>query len=174
MPMSNSFIDELQSNIDHWTTIMDAMVNRGVSPAQLRGIPTEQLELLYRDGLNLLSTAQFLQAKQSLSVLCSLEWNDARYWVALGVALQNLREYHRAILAYCRASLIEEDPRTAMRVAECWLRVGDVEECRTALNQVIEWADDDDAGRCLSAAAKEMLTKLPDPNPSKTSPSAGN
>jgi len=107
-------------------------------------------------------------------MLCGLEWNDARYWVALGVVLQNLRDYHRAILSYCRASLIEEDPRTAMRLAECWLRTGDIEECGNALSQVIEWAGDDEAGRCLAAAAKEMLTKLQDANHPKTSPAAGN
>ena len=158
--MSTSFLDDLQKSTEHWTEVIDALLDGGVSPAQLRGISAEQTECLYLDGLNLIKTGQFLQARQSLSTLCSLEWNQAKYWVALGVAHQNLRDYHKAILAYCRAALIEEDPRTSMRIAECWLRTGDIDECRKAFKSVIEWSDDDEAGRCLSEAAEGMLERL--------------
>ncbi|MEO1999686.1 MAG: hypothetical protein ABGZ17_30960 [Planctomycetaceae bacterium] len=150
----------LQHDIESWNNVMDFLLNKGGTVAEAREISADEVEWIYMNGMNMINTGQFDQALDTLSTLCMLSWNTAKYWVALGFTQQRLGNPDRAIAAYCQAAMLEEDPRTAMRISECWLRLGDKPECISALESVIEWAGDDEVGQALHQAAQEMLEQL--------------
>lgn len=154
--MEQAFQDGYESTV----SILDALINHGVSVAELKRIPPETVETLYMRGFNLINAGKFAEARDVLLDTCRLSSNVAKYWVALGVSRQHLGEFNDAILAYCRSALIDDDPRTAMRIAECWMQLGETEECLSALQMVKDLSEDDEMGRSLTSAADEIAARL--------------
>jgi type III secretion system low calcium response chaperone LcrH/SycD len=146
-------------------------IQKGFTPAQVTGFDQEKLEALYAVGHRLYSTGEFKDAETAFRSLCLFDYNDSRYWMGLGAALQAQDKLALAIEVYGMAGLASllNDPAPFYYAGLCHLKSGDFESadaCFSALEIMGEAGDAKaDAVKAkaanLRAVIKEKLAGAP-------------
>ncbi len=119
-----------------------AAILAGGTFAEVAGFDTEDLEALYGLAYNEYEQGQYADAERTFQVLCFHDHLSARFWLGLGAARQQLKDYAGAIMAY---SMVAEtgntDPLAPLRAAECYIALGLFEEAVSGLEAALDWAD---------------------------------
>ena len=128
--------------------IVDALLNHGVTPADLRGITGDELEAVYRLAYAALDAGEVREAFEHASFLvCNDPW-DRRFHVIAGVCLQQLGQLEAAYRSYTQALAFDAtDATCTYRVGECLLAMGEAAGARSAFEAAVKlsWADLDQA-----------------------------
>lgn len=123
--------------VDGFTANQKSSIERlmaGEDPKAIVGIGDADVEKVYAVASQLYASAKYAQALPLLTVACTYQSSDARYWLALGACRQMLKEHEGAITAYgmCYA-LNRRDPWPLIHTGLCCLAVSDMERARDAL-----------------------------------------
>jgi type III secretion system low calcium response chaperone LcrH/SycD len=106
----------------------------GEDPKTILGIGDRELEKVYASGHQLYASGQYRQALPLLTFVCTYQFGEPRYWLALGACRQMMKDFEGAITAYglCYA-LNSQDPWPLIHTALCCLAKRDNEKARDAL-----------------------------------------
>ncbi|WP_038172576.1 MULTISPECIES: SycD/LcrH family type III secretion system chaperone [Vibrio] len=110
---SHSQAEELMSFLEQGGTIK-----------MLHDVSTDTIEHIYAVGYNVFQSGKVEQAAQVFQLLSMLDHYQARFFIGLGAARQELGEYLQAIDAYSYAALMDiNDPRPPFHSAQCHLKL---------------------------------------------------
>jgi type III secretion system low calcium response chaperone LcrH/SycD len=119
-----------------------ASILAGGTFAAVAGLDADDLEAIYHLGYNQYEQEQYAEAERAFQVLCFHDHLSPRFWLSLGAARQQLKDYAGAIMAY---SMIPEtgsaNPLAPLRAAECYIALGLFEEAVSGLEAALDWAD---------------------------------
>lgn len=117
----------------------------GSSFKDLVSIDDDDLELLYSIAYNEYEQGQYGDAETTFQVLCFHDHKSPRFWLGLGAARQQLKDYGGAIMAYSMLPEIgSTNPTAPLRAAECYIALGLFEEAVSGLEAALAWADNGD------------------------------
>jgi type III secretion system low calcium response chaperone LcrH/SycD len=118
-----------------------AAIFEGATFKDIAGLDKQDLEAVYHLAYNQYEQGQYAEAERTFQVLCFHDHLSPRFWLGLGAARQQLRDYPGAIMAY---SMVPEigaaDPRAPLRAAECYIALGLFEEAVSGLEAALDWA----------------------------------
>lgn len=169
LPRSNRsrLLEQLESSLQAMPETLAALLpqlGQGATLAEIRGVPPEELEQMYRMAYELCESESWRDALTVLLHLVALDNLDARFHFAAGICLQQLGEPACAVLSFGQALMLDpSDPACAFRLAETLEAVGQAEqaiELSKASLELMDAAADDSAHHLLRAAAQAQLTRL--------------
>jgi len=139
----------------------DAMALHGVTPAQLAGISSDELEAIYSLAVEDLASSQFDQAMDRLVFLVSHDPWERRYQVAFAHALQSLGQWESALQFYTEALLTDAtDAACAYRAGECLVALADFEGAREAFAMAVSLSWIHPGQDSVRQAASQCLDQL--------------
>ena len=101
----------------------------------MMGISVQGQEVLYAAAYNAFKQAKYPEAMQAFSFLLLADHLDRRYHSGLAACLRMQKQHAQALKFYTAASMLDRtDPEPVIRMAECHLALGDLEQARAALN----------------------------------------
>lgn len=110
-------------------------MHAGVTVASLRGISPRRLEAYYALGYNAFRCGRLQDAQLLFSFILMNNHLDGRTHKALGLTFQAMRQFEQALKSYGAASLMAmTDPEPPVRIAECLLALGRIDEASGALD----------------------------------------
>ena len=134
--------------IDGLTAKQKASIERlmaGEDPKTIVGIRDADIETIYAAGYQFYTSAKYERALPLLTVACTYQASEARYWMALGGCRQMLKDNEGAITAYgmCYA-LDSKNPWPLIHTGLCCLALADVENGVTVKGRtkLETWHDD--------------------------------
>jgi type III secretion system low calcium response chaperone LcrH/SycD len=123
--------------IDGFTANQKSSIERlmaGEDPKAIVGIGDADVEKVYAVGNQLYASAKYAQALPLLTVACTYQSSDARYWLALGACRQMLKDHEGAITAYGMSyALNSRDPWPLIHTSLCCLALSDTERAGDSL-----------------------------------------
>jgi type III secretion system low calcium response chaperone LcrH/SycD len=132
-----------QMDPDGAAIIAHAIAFEGYTFKDFMEISDEQMEAVYAYAFNLVDQSRWAEAEKLLTWLASLDQFQAKYLVGLGICRQQLKEYTGAIAAFATAGLLDvENPIPALRAAECYLAIGQIDEAQSGVKAALHWAAD--------------------------------
>ena len=112
----------------------------------------DELEAVYSLAHNLYSSGKFEEALRYFAFLTLYKPTDGKYLLGLGSSQQMARRFEAAIQTYSFLTLLDpSDPGPTLRIGECLMYLGLVDEARDSLNMVVAMA---------SASGKHEAAKL--------------
>jgi type III secretion system low calcium response chaperone LcrH/SycD len=121
--------------------IVNAITSEGYAYRDFTSISDEELEAAYAQAYQLLNQERHDEAEKLFEMLCQLDHYQARFWIGLGACRQMRKGYEPATKAYAMAgSLDVENPIPALRAAECFLALGNLEAAESGLLAARHWA----------------------------------
>ncbi|MEM7477729.1 MAG: SycD/LcrH family type III secretion system chaperone [Planctomycetota bacterium] len=106
------------------------------------GLDQDQVEVLYSYGYRYYEQNKYEEAEMFFGSACMLNHRESRYWLALGATRQAAGSFAEAIQAYSRIVDCDEIPPIfAIRIAECFLSNGDLEESVSTIYHAVDLAD---------------------------------
>ncbi|PSW81945.1 SycD/LcrH family type III secretion system chaperone VcrH [Photobacterium damselae] len=98
----------------------------------LHDVSADTIEHIYAVGYNFFQSGKVEQAAKVFQLLSMLDHYQARFFIGLGAARQELSEYLQAIDAYSYAALVDiNDPRPPFHSAECHLKLEQLTEAES-------------------------------------------
>ncbi|AWB00888.1 CesD/SycD/LcrH family type III secretion system chaperone [Vibrio harveyi] len=98
----------------------------------LHDVSADTIEHIYAVGYNFFQSGKVEQAAKVFQLLSMLDHYQARFFIGLGAARQELGEYLQAIDAYSYAALVDiNDPRPPFHSAECHLKLEQLTEAES-------------------------------------------
>lgn len=98
----------------------------------LHDISADTIEHIYAIGYKFFQSGKVEQAAKVFQLLSMLDHYQARFFIGLGAARQELGEYLQAIDAYSYAALVDiNDPRPPFHSAECHLKLEQLTEAES-------------------------------------------
>ncbi|MGQ5484773.1 CesD/SycD/LcrH family type III secretion system chaperone [Photobacterium damselae subsp. piscicida] len=98
----------------------------------LHDISADTIEHIYAVGYKFFQSGKVEQAAKVFQLLSMLDHYQARFFIGLGAARQELGEYLQAIDAYSYAALVDiNDPRPPFHSAECHLKLEQLTEAES-------------------------------------------
>ncbi|UPR37570.1 SycD/LcrH family type III secretion system chaperone [Vibrio parahaemolyticus] len=98
----------------------------------LHDVSADTIEHIYAVGYNFFQSGKIKQAAKVFQLLSMLDHYQARFFIGLGAARQELGEYLQAIDAYSYAALVDiNDPRPPFHSAECHLKLEQLTEAES-------------------------------------------
>ncbi|HCH5022691.1 TPA: SycD/LcrH family type III secretion system chaperone VcrH [Vibrio parahaemolyticus] len=98
----------------------------------LHDVSADTIEHIYAVGYNFFQSGKIEQAAKVFQLLSMLDHYQARFFIGLGAARQELGEYLQAIDAYSYAALVDiNDPRPPFHSAECHLKLEQLTEAES-------------------------------------------
>jgi type III secretion system low calcium response chaperone LcrH/SycD len=102
-----------------------------------------EVEQFYAYGFAQYGTGNWNEAADVFRVLCTRRPLEARFWFALGAALQEAKSYTDALHAWAMAALLRaEDPFPHFHAAECYFSLEEKGEAAKALGEASSRAGD--------------------------------
>lgn len=106
------------------------------------GLDNDQVESFYGYGYRYYEQNKYDEAELFFATACMMNHKESRYWLGLGAARQAAGYYEEAISAYQRiVDCHQVPPIFAIRVAECFLSVGSIEEAVKTIYYAVDMAD---------------------------------
>lgn len=151
---------EIERQVEAGMSQLDAAFRAGeLSLAQIAFTPKEDLEAVYATGLRLIAMDKFEDAASVLSALTIYEPYDARFWRALGLALQKGKRLGLALIVYdISLKIAEQDITTLAYRGEALILANRRDEAKRDLERVVQHGRTDDAA--FVTRAKGLLRYL--------------
>ncbi|HHE0545041.1 TPA: SycD/LcrH family type III secretion system chaperone VcrH [Vibrio parahaemolyticus] len=109
-----------------------SFLEEGGTLKMLHDVSADTLEHIYAVGYNFFQSGKIEQAAKVFQLLSMLDHYQARFFIGLGAARQELGEYLQAIDAYSYAALVDiNDPRPPFHSAECHLKLEQLTEAES-------------------------------------------
>ncbi|MBT0077517.1 SycD/LcrH family type III secretion system chaperone VcrH [Vibrio alginolyticus] len=109
-----------------------SFLEEGGTLKMLHDVSQDTIEHIYAVGYNFFQSGKIEQAAKVFQLLSMLDHYQARFFIGLGAARQELGEYLQAIDAYSYAALVDvNDPRPPFHSAECHLKLGQLTEAES-------------------------------------------
>ncbi|EMX0311021.1 TPA: SycD/LcrH family type III secretion system chaperone VcrH [Vibrio parahaemolyticus] len=109
-----------------------SFLEEGGTLKMLHDVSADTIEHIYAVGYNFFQSGKIEQAAKVFQLLSMLEHYQARFFIGLGAARQELGEYLQAIDAYSYAALVDiNDPRPPFHSAECHLKLEQLTEAES-------------------------------------------
>ncbi|HCG7439839.1 SycD/LcrH family type III secretion system chaperone VcrH [Vibrio parahaemolyticus] len=106
-----------------------SFLEEGGTLKMLHDVSADTIEHIYAVGYNFFQSGKIEQAAKVFQLLSMLDHYQARFFIGLGAARQELGEYLQAIDAYSYAALVDiNDPRPPFHSAECHLKLEQLTE----------------------------------------------
>lgn len=135
-----------------------AMLNKGMSLAELKGVSEEQLEALYAIALQHYNAENYDDAIPLFKMLALYNSNEPKYFMGLAACHQELGNYELAVETYGSAALMcaLTDPRPFYFAALCLLKLQRKDDAITTLESLAITASTEhpDAQEYIDKAAK--------------------
>ncbi len=139
----------------------DALLLHGVTPAQLAGISTDELEAIYGLALEDLSASRFDDAIDRLAFLVQQNPWERRYQVAFAHGLQSVGQWEAAGRFYAEALLTDgTDALCAFRAGECLGAMGEKDAAREAFETAVKLSWIEPGQPAVREAALRRLDRL--------------
>lgn len=101
-----------------------SFLEEGGTLKMLHDVSADTIEHIYTVGYNFFQSGKIEQAAKVFQLLSMLDHYQARFFIGLGAARQELGEYLQALDAYSYAALVDvNDPRPPFHSAECHLKL---------------------------------------------------
>ncbi|EOV6284041.1 SycD/LcrH family type III secretion system chaperone VcrH [Vibrio parahaemolyticus] len=111
-----------------------SFLEEGGTLKMLHDVSADTIEHIYAVGYNFFQSGKIEQAAKVFQLLSMLDHYQARFFIGLGAARQELGEYLQAIDAYSYAALVDiNDPRPPFHSAECHLKLEQLAEAESGL-----------------------------------------
>jgi tetratricopeptide (TPR) repeat protein len=144
LPLSkDSIIKELQNcfhsvkNKQHFAQLGQSLLQE-ISWKKQLGISDECMQSLYEGARALFEGKEFNQAEKAFFVVCTIDPSQYAYWIGLGHASFQIRDYQQAILSYSMASAIDsENIWPHIWAANCFEEENDFHYAKVALNEAL-------------------------------------
>ena len=136
-------------------------LKKGATLGELQGFSPEEVEVVYSLGYTSYQVGKFDEAEKIFRYACLLSHLETKYYIALGGALVAQRKYAEAISTYAYVLLVDLNNIEAYRcIAECYFALGNPEEAKGALEEIVRRADVKTAeGRQAKALALAKLQR---------------
>ncbi|EIJ0966300.1 SycD/LcrH family type III secretion system chaperone VcrH [Vibrio parahaemolyticus] len=109
-----------------------SFLEEGGTLKMLHDVSADTIEHIYAVGYNFFQSGKIEQAAKIFQLLSMLDHYQARFFIGLGAARQELGEYLQAIDAYSYAALVDiNDPRPPFHSAECHLKLEQLTEAES-------------------------------------------
>ncbi|EGR3405478.1 CesD/SycD/LcrH family type III secretion system chaperone [Vibrio parahaemolyticus] len=109
-----------------------SFLEEGGTLKMLHDVSADTIEHIYAVGYNFFQSGKIEQATKVFQLLSMLDHYQARFFIGLGAARQELGEYLQAIDAYSYAALVDiNDPRPPFHSAECHLKLEQLTEAES-------------------------------------------
>ncbi|MDG2846100.1 SycD/LcrH family type III secretion system chaperone VcrH [Vibrio parahaemolyticus] len=109
-----------------------SFLEEGGTLKMLHDVSADTIEHIYAVGYNFFQSGKIEQAAKVFQLLSMLDHYQARFFIGLGAARQELGEYLLAIDAYSYAALVDiNDPRPPFHSAECHLKLEQLTEAES-------------------------------------------
>ncbi|OTW28714.1 CesD/SycD/LcrH family type III secretion system chaperone [Vibrio parahaemolyticus] len=109
-----------------------SFLEEGGALKMLHDVSADTIEHIYAVGYNFFQSGKIEQAAKVFQLLSMLDHYQARFFIGLGAARQELGEYLQAIDAYSYAALVDiNDPRPPFHSAECHLKLEQLTEAES-------------------------------------------
>ncbi|OHX38962.1 CesD/SycD/LcrH family type III secretion system chaperone [Vibrio parahaemolyticus] len=109
-----------------------SFLEEGGTLKMLHDVSADTIEHIYAVGYNFFQSGKIEQAAKVFQLLNMLDHYQARFFIGLGAARQELGEYLQAIDAYSYAALVDiNDPRPPFHSAECHLKLEQLTEAES-------------------------------------------
>ncbi|HCH4197223.1 SycD/LcrH family type III secretion system chaperone VcrH [Vibrio parahaemolyticus] len=109
-----------------------SFLEEGGTLKMLHDVSADTIEHIYAVGYNFFQSGKIEQAAKVFQLLSMLDHYQARFFIGLGAARQELGEYLQAIDAYSYAALVDiNDPRPPFYSAECHLKLEQLTEAES-------------------------------------------
>ncbi|MFH4613929.1 SycD/LcrH family type III secretion system chaperone VcrH [Vibrio diabolicus] len=109
-----------------------SFLEEGGTLKMLHDVSQDTIEHIYAVGYNFFQSGKIEQAAKVFQLLSMLDHYQARFFIGLGAARQELGEYLQAIDAYSYAALVDvNDPRPPFHSAECHLKLEQLTEAES-------------------------------------------
>ncbi|HIF6102940.1 SycD/LcrH family type III secretion system chaperone VcrH [Vibrio parahaemolyticus] len=109
-----------------------SFLEEGGTLKMLHDVSADTIEHIYAVGYNFFQSGKIEQADKVFQLLSMLDHYQARFFIGLGAARQELGEYLQAIDAYSYAALVDiNDPRPPFHSAECHLKLEQLTEAES-------------------------------------------
>jgi type III secretion system low calcium response chaperone LcrH/SycD len=109
-----------------------SFIEDGGTVKMLHDVSADTIEHIYAVGYNFFQSGKIDQAAKVFQLLSLLDHYQARFFIGLGAARQELGEYLQAIDAYSYAALVDvNDPRPPFHSAECHLKLEQLTEAES-------------------------------------------
>ncbi|ACY51536.1 type III secretion chaperone protein for YopD (SycD) [Vibrio antiquarius] len=109
-----------------------SFLEEGGTLKMLHDVSQNTIEHIYAVGYNFFQSGKIEQAAKVFQLLSMLDHYQARFFIGLGAARQELGEYLQAIDAYSYAALVDvNDPRPPFHSAECHLKLEQLTEAES-------------------------------------------
>ncbi|HAS3050834.1 TPA: CesD/SycD/LcrH family type III secretion system chaperone [Vibrio parahaemolyticus] len=109
-----------------------SFLEEGGTLKMLHDVSVDTIEHIYAVGYNFFQSGKIEQAAKVFQLLSMLDHYQARFFIGLGAARQELGEYLQAIDAYSYAALVDiNDPRPPFHSAECHLKLEQLTEAES-------------------------------------------
>jgi len=141
--------------------VVAQIINGETDIAAVAGLTDQDLEAVYAVGHGLYAAGKYQDALDFFRVLCLCRQTESRYWFGLGAASQVLGDHANAVRAYGMAALFDsENPQIPLRAAECFIKLGDTDTARQALEAVEIVADGKSGHTAYAERAHLMLQRM--------------
>lgn len=128
MTTQNAVTDPSQMQADELLSFLED----GGTLKMLHDVSADTIEHIYAVGYNFFQSGKVEQAAKIFQLLSMLDHYQARFFIGLGAARQELGEYLQAIDAYSYAALVDiNDPRPPFHSAECHLKLENLTEAES-------------------------------------------
>lgn len=136
-------------------------IKKGYTLGELQGYSPEEIEVIYSLGYSSYQAGRFDEAEKIFRFACMFAHLEPKYYLALGGALAAQRKYAEAIPTYAYVLMLELNNVEAYAcIADCYLALGNAEEARNALDEIVARADVKTAeGREAKARALAKLAR---------------
>ncbi|EJA7359948.1 SycD/LcrH family type III secretion system chaperone VcrH [Vibrio alginolyticus] len=109
-----------------------SFLEEGGTLKMLHDVSQDTIEHIYAVGYNFFQSGKIEQAAKVFQLLSMLDHYQARFFIGLGAARQELGEYLQAIDAYSYAALVDVNyPRPPFHSAECHLKLEQLTEAES-------------------------------------------
>ncbi|ELA8151454.1 SycD/LcrH family type III secretion system chaperone VcrH [Vibrio parahaemolyticus] len=109
-----------------------SFLEEGGTLKMLHDVSADTIEHIYAVGYNFFQSGKIEEAAKVFQLLSMLDHYQARFFIGLGAARQELGEYLQAIDAYSYAALVDiNDPRPPFHSAECHLKLEQLTEAES-------------------------------------------
>lgn len=109
-----------------------SFLEEGGTLKMLHDVSSDTIEHIYAVGYNFFQSGKLEQAAKVFQLLSMLDHYQARFFIGLGAARQELGEYLQALDAYSYAALMDiNDPRPPFHSAECHLKLEQLTEAES-------------------------------------------
>ncbi|CAH1200151.1 Low calcium response locus protein H [Vibrio harveyi] len=128
MTIQNAATDPSQMQAEELLSFLED----GGTLKMLHDVSADTIEHIYAVGYNFFQSGKVEQAVKVFQLLSMLDHYQARFFIGLGAARQELGEYLQAIDAYSYAALVDvNDPRPPFHSAECHLKLEQLTEAES-------------------------------------------